>query len=313
MRPAGVLLAGRLSGSAWLVGAVAIGALAGWLALMALRSVLCSPVLRRRNYRQHEVATAGGLALVLAILTIGAGVAVVTAFRPSFRLDGSHSLVILSALGFAFVGLVDDLLASGDDRGFRGHVRAIGEGRWSTGGLKLAGGGALALFAGAGLEVDRAHARLPMILVDAAVIALSANLANLLDRAPGRAVKVSTALFVPLAAIAVVERRGSVIAPVAAVVGATLGILRADLREELMLGDTGVNPLGAVVGLGACAVLGPATRVGVLVGILALNASSEAVSFSSIIDRVTPLRWLDRLGTRPERKRWGATTEAGTD
>jgi hypothetical protein len=30
--------------------------------------------------------------------------------------------------------------------------------------------------------------------------------------------------------------------------------------------------------------------------LLALNVAAELVSFSAVIDRVPPLRWLDRLG-----------------
>jgi hypothetical protein len=37
----------------------------------------------------------------------------------------------------------------------------------------------------------------------------------------------------------------------------------------------------------------------VLVAVLFLNALSEVVSFSEIIERVGPLRWVDRIGRRP--------------
>jgi UDP-N-acetylmuramyl pentapeptide phosphotransferase/UDP-N-acetylglucosamine-1-phosphate transferase len=65
-----------------------------------------------------------------------------------------------------------------------------------------------------------------------------------------------------------------------------------------MLGDTGSNVLGAAVGLAAVLVLDhPATLV-VLVVLAVLNGVSEWVSFSEVIDRTPPLRWLDRLGSR---------------
>ena len=70
------------------------------------------------------------------------------------------------------------------------------------------------------------------------------------------------------------------------------------LRERAMLGDTGSNVLGAAVGLAAVLALdGPATLV-VLVVLAALNAASEWVSFSAVIDRTPPLRWFDHLGRR---------------
>ena len=41
------------------------------------------------------------------------------------------------------------------------------------------------------------------------------------------------------------------------------------------------------------------TRTIVFLGVLALNLVSEAVSFSTVIDKVAPLRALDRAGRKP--------------
>ena len=65
-----------------------------------------------------------------------------------------------------------------------------------------------------------------------------------------------------------------------------------------MLGDTGANVVGAAVGLAAVIVLGHGAVLAVLVALVALNMISEWVSFSAVIDRTAPLRWLDRLGSR---------------
>ena len=64
-----------------------------------------------------------------------------------------------------------------------------------------------------------------------------------------------------------------------------------------MLGDVGANVVGGVLGAGVVIATAPATRNAVLVAVLALNLLSERVSFSLVIDRVGPLRWLDRVGT----------------
>jgi hypothetical protein len=44
------------------------------------------------------------------------------------------------------------------------------------------------------------------------------------------------------------------------------------------------------------------TRITALVVLVIANIAAELVSFSKIIDRVPPLRWLDRLGQLPERR-----------
>ena len=84
------------------------------------------------------------------------------------------------------------------------------------------------------------------------------------------------------------------------VIAAACGILVPELRERLMLGDAGANPLGASIGLAVVISQSQTVRVGVLVGLLAMNLISERVSFSSVISSVAPLRWLDSLGRRSE-------------
>jgi UDP-GlcNAc:undecaprenyl-phosphate GlcNAc-1-phosphate transferase len=204
--------------------------------------------------------------------------------------DPARALVLVAAVGFAGLGFVDDVLGGDDERGWRLHLRALAARRLSAGGLKLVGGGALALvlaaLAGGGDSVGR-------VLVDGAVIALAANLANDFDRAPGRAVKTAVVAWVPLAVVAGTAPEGVALAPV---VGAALGLLPDDLGERLMLGDAGANALGAVLGVGAVLALGPWARVALAVVLASLNLAAEMVSFSRVIDRVAPLRLLDRLG-----------------
>ena len=80
-----------------------------------------------------------------------------------------------------------------------------------------------------------------------------------------------------------------------------MGLLRSEMAEEHMQGDTGVNPLGAVLGMATVAEY-PATFEWTALAILAaLNLASERWSFSRVIDAVPPLRWLDRLGS-PHRR-----------
>jgi hypothetical protein len=192
--------------------------------------------------------------------------------------------------GFALLGLLDDMGGAGQSGGFRAHVRALFEGRLTTGALKLLAGPvvAVAILARDGLDLDR-----PGLLRDAALICLAANLANLFDRAPGRVVKVGTLGFV---ALWVATSSVGQLAPTAVVVGAAIGLLVPDLREDLMLGDAGSNALGAALGYGVVVGVGEGWRWGVLAVLALLNIASERVSFSRVIDAVPPLRWADRLG-----------------
>jgi UDP-GlcNAc:undecaprenyl-phosphate/decaprenyl-phosphate GlcNAc-1-phosphate transferase len=274
---------------------VVVALLVGLVTVRFLRMVsgdiLASPALERTNYRDRMVPTAGGIYLVLTLLAVEAGRAVLGALGVGEEtgLTLARSEVLFAVVGFAFLGLVDDLTAVGGDRGFRGHLGALRQGRVTTGLLKLLGGAAIAvvLVATPGFKDGRG------LLVDAMLIALAANFANLLDRAPGRVIKFGLVGYVPIAIVIGTAPIGIAIAPV---MGAAFGLLGDDLRERLMLGDTGANVIGAVLGLAVVLGASESWRLGVMLALLALNVAAELVSFSRVIDAVPPLRAFDRLG-----------------
>ena len=255
--------------------------------------ILASPALVRTNYRDHTVATAGGLFIIFSVLVIDAGRSVLGAIGVGSEsgLTQARLAVLFAVFGFGFLGLVDDLAAVGEDRGFRGHLGALREGRVTTGVLKLLGGAAvvIVIVAMPGFKSGRT------LIVDAALIALAANLGNLLDRAPGRTIKFGLVAYVPIAIAVGTTPIGIAAAPV---MGASLGLLPDDLRERLMLGDTGANVIGAVLGLTVVLGSRDSIRLAVMLVLLALNVAAELVSFSRVIDAVPPLRWFDRLGSR---------------
>lgn len=280
---------------------VVLGLLAGALAVLFLRvgapDVLASPVLERENYRGHRLPTAAGILIVIAVLVVEAGRAVLGAVglgdEPGLTVD--RSLVLFAVFAFGFLGFVDDLLGDGSARGFTGHVGALAHGRITTGFLKLFGGAAVAVV----LVATPGFASGRRLIVDAVLIALAANLGNLLDRAPGRTIKFALVAYVPLALVLGTGAAGVAIAPA---MGAAIALLPDDLSERVMLGDTGANIVGAVLGLGVVLGRGETSRVGALVVVVVLTIVAEVSSFSRIIDRVPPLRWFDRLGATTERK-----------
>jgi UDP-N-acetylmuramyl pentapeptide phosphotransferase/UDP-N-acetylglucosamine-1-phosphate transferase len=198
--------------------------------------------------------------------------------------------VLLAALGFGLLGLIDDVAGTPSDHGFRGHLGALGHGRVTTGVVKIVGGLALAAVL---VTVDHAHTSGARLVADALLVALAANVANLFDRAPGRTIKIAVLAWIPIALLARGDSVGVAIAPV---VGAFVGLLGDDLRERLMLGDTGAYAIGAVLGLAVVLECSSATRTVVLLVLAALTFASELVSFSRVIDRVAPLRKFDELG-----------------
>ena len=99
---------------------------------------------------------------------------------------------------FGSLGWIDDTKANESGGGFGGHLgSAYSDHTVTTGLLKLVGGVAVSI--GAILVTDATDGLVELIR-GAAIVALSANLLNLLDRAPARSTKVSFMWFVVLAA-----------------------------------------------------------------------------------------------------------------
>ena len=270
--------------------ALLAGAATTALLLRTGAGVLSNPALRRENYRGHVLPTAAGVLLAAAVIAVDGGRTVLGLFGIGDAGTAPDRLAVLVAVvAFAFLGFVDDLLGDPEDRGLRGHVSAALRGRVTTGFVKLGGGAAVALALAGALAGDR-PAR---VLVDGALIALAANLGNLLDRTPGRAIKWGLLAYLAVAAAAGTAAAGIAMAVVA---GSMSVLLVGDLRERFMLGDTGANALGAALGTTTVLVVGEGARNILVAVLLFLTLLSEFVSFSRIITAVPPLRGLDRLG-----------------
>jgi hypothetical protein len=128
---------------------------------------------------------------------------------------------------------------------------------------------------------------------------------NLFDLRPGRAVKVALIAGGPLAAA-----RG---APAAGPLAAAGALLPDDLGERSMLGDAGANALGAMLGAAAATSLSRPARLAALGAVAGLTGASEYVSFTTVIERTGPLRWLDMLGRRPAGAAAGTQAASGAE
>jgi UDP-N-acetylmuramyl pentapeptide phosphotransferase/UDP-N-acetylglucosamine-1-phosphate transferase len=262
---------------------VGLGALA---AAGALRAAGRRPELDRTNFAGRTVNLAGGPALAVgATLASAAGAGSVPMAGAALVAGGVSGAV----------GLYDDIVGARPDqkayKGFRGHVAALRDGKVTSGLVKIAGVGAAGLVASALVERDPRQrprgrfGRLVNVALGAGVVAGSANLLNLLDLRPGRALKAGTLLGAPM---------------VAGPVGAALALLPDDLDEQIMLGDTGANAFGALLGVGVLGRTGIPGRAALLAVIAGLTAASEKVSFSQVIATTPGLRELDALGRRTD-------------
>lgn len=270
------------------LGQVPLACLGGW-ALCAmifprLRRMLEHAGLTRPNYRGNWVPVGGGLIFLLAVLTV----------YPAIGIDRRGFLFLFAFAVMTLAGLLDDLFGDRRASGLQGHFRLLLEGQVTTGALKAAAGVLLGLLA-ASVDKEAGETALRLI-VEAAVIALSANAVNLLDLRPGRAGKAFVAICILLLALAWPWVRHPEAVPMAVVLGAVLNYLPHDLRAQVMMGDAGSNALGIALGLGSVW-LAPAALLPVWLGALVvLHLVAERVSISRLVEKNGFLNYLDNLG-----------------
>ena len=268
--------------------AFGVGATVARGALNWILSDQKSSGLVRTNFRGRQVTLAGGPALAIGA-TAGAVVG-----APGVR---AKAAALTAGAVAGAVGFYDDVAGNRPEqkgaKGFAGHLGALREGQVTSGLAKVAGVGAAGLVASSLLGSKHTGFRRGVdVMLGAGVIAGMANLVNLLDLRPGRAIKAGLVAGAPLA----VGPGGGI---AAGALGAAGALLPADLGEDIMVGDSGANALGALLGVALAARTGTAGRFLALTVLASLTAASERVSFTKVIAETLWLRAADELGRQP--------------
>lgn len=290
----------------------------------------------RTNFHGVTVSLRGGVAMAGAAV---ASAAVASAFsdQPRAALGG-----VVASLGGGLAGYIDDVDQGAHDggkvaKGLKGHLGALAHGQVTTGVIKIAGIGASALAASAlvGSKATSVSGKAADLALNTVLIAGTANLANLLDLRPGRALKATVLVAAPLSYFSCADAKtpasgASVTSATASVTSGASGAASAtpaapasaspasaqrllasglnaaaitalveDLQETTMLGDTGANAAGALLGTSLAANDSWKLRLGTALGVVGLILASEKVSFSKVIAANPALNWLDQLWRRP--------------
>lgn len=305
-----------------------IGACAG-LGYVLRRKHIKASQWERTNFHGVTVSLRGGVAMAGASVA-SAAVASALSDQPRAALGG-----VVAALGGGVAGYIDDVDQGAHDggkvaKGLKGHLGALAHGQVTTGVIKIAGIGASALAASAlvGSKATSVSGKAADLALNTVLIAGTANLANLLDLRPGRALKATVLVATPLSyfscAVAKTPASGASVTsatPAAASAkpvspastsgasaqrllasglnAAAITALVEDLQETTMLGDTGANAAGALLGTSLAANDSRKLRLGAALGVVGLILASEKVSFSKVIAANPALNWLDQLWRRP--------------
>jgi hypothetical protein len=262
---------------------VGLGLLGAAVGLLLFRDP--GPRWRRPNRRGLPLPVTLGWALAAGLL---ATAWVVWLQVRAIGLRDSQAGELLGA-GIVFLaGVVDDGFG-GEARGLRGHLRALLDGRFTTGGLKLVAAGLGAAIAVTWTPREHLWANLLALIA----IAGCTNVWNGLDVAPGRALKGFLVVAIVLLAV---DLRAFLLVGT----GAAAVVLWPDLRERGMLGDSGANLLGFLAGAEIVRRLPEVWLIPAALIVIGLNLLAETLTFSRTIEAVPPLRWFDRLGRSPE-------------
>lgn len=260
------------------------------------------PRLVRENHAGRPVSLLEGPAA-------GAGLLAAAACVPEAR----AKTAALTAVGTAgLLGAVDDFAESGASKGLRGHLGALARGNVTTGALKVIGIPFASVVACALLRTDAKTpvGRFADAVLAGGVVAGTANLLNLLDLRPGRALKAGLVMVSGQTLIDMLpsargectntalqsERDVSSGKLFSGVLGTTATLLRDDLAGSTMLGDAGANALGAAIGMRSALTASRPRLICELAILAALTLASERVSFTRVIESTPGLRRFDALG-----------------
>lgn len=243
------------------------------------------------NWRKRYVVNSFGLLLPVVMLTAAAIVIIEIMARSPGRIDSVQLLALLALTATtSWVGFIDDLIGNRLIGGLRGHFSQLKFGIITTGTLKAIVGLAVSAIV-AGFVSDN----IISFLINAAVMVLSINAANLFDLRPGRAIKVFSLATLGTFAASISSPFwglwGLIIPPVG-------GLLWGDMKEQSMIGDTGSNALGAILGFAFVINLSQEANLVILAVLVGLHLIAEKYSISNFISKTPGLKQLDELGLK---------------
>ncbi|HEY3373878.1 MAG TPA: hypothetical protein VGK02_02300 [Candidatus Aquicultor sp.] len=284
----------------WVILHAVTAAIISIVLLKPLKEMLRGAGAVKTNFRGVEVVNMLGLLIIVSWLFLMVIAVFASLLASQFGIVVPDGFIIgpefavmtsLLIIGAGFFGLIDDAFGNRESSGFKGHIGALVKGKLTTGGLKAIGIPATAVVVSSLLSGGIVN-----ILGNAILISLFVNALNLLDLRPGRALKA----YIPLQLLILFVGGSSLGTISAAMIGVALVLIAADLREEIMLGDTGSNILGAMIGFCAAAAFDWNVKLPLIVVLVLLQLLTEKYSISAIVERVGFLRALDNIGRRVE-------------
>ncbi|MBP1933553.1 hypothetical protein [Ammoniphilus resinae] len=239
----------------------------------------------RENYQGMAIPIAVGLFIPLAQVVALPFLVLYEQIRSIYLFQ----VVVL--VGIAFLGWRDDLFGGNEAKGIRGHFLLWRRTGAVSTGLQKAIGTCILSF----LICAMYSTSLLAFFIDFFLILFATNLLNLLDLRPGRAIKSFLLLLIPLFAFSVIIYSPLLWLPP---LTAAFFLLRFDLQGRAMLGDTGSNSLGMLIGFWTVLFASLEYKLIFLIISVLIHLYAEKKSITVLIQNTAFLRWLDTLGRK---------------
>lgn len=234
----------------------------------------------KSNYAGIEVVTGMGLLFLIPCIV---------SIFPLWEIVGQENIAIymIIVLSMTLAGYLDDCLGDNNNKGLKGHLKGMMKGRLSTGIIKII----FALTMGIILSMIY-FSGIGNIIFSSLLFCLCVNMINLLDLRPGRAIK-GFMFFTILVSISSGLHSVWILFPI---ISSLVIYIRDELEENCMLGDTGSNLLGGILGLYTLKTALPGAKYTLFAIFLILHIIAEFKSFSEIIESVPILKHMDSFG-----------------
>lgn len=242
---------------------------------------------KEENFLKQDVITSSGV-VFLAFLVFYTVYLFI--YGQVLVLKGWPYSILIIGFGMGVLGFLDDMFGDHKVRGFAGHFGSLAKGKVTTGLMKAVFGFTLSF-----LVAFLASDGLVEIFVNAFILALTMNFFNLLDLRPGRTIKAFLLSALLIFLFSGVEGLWIVSLPVLAPV---LILLWLDLKLLSMLGDTGSNFLGALIGVWVVYSFSVKVNLAILLSLIIIHLYSEKHSINTFISNNKILSWVDNLGLK---------------
>lgn len=266
-----------------------------WMALLAfvVSFILVRPLLNflssanfvAQNYKGVKIPIGTGLLWVEVFLVCVATAGILNYFiGESLYFSKDFYVIATLILGSSLIGFIDDR-STNVERGLTKHFKALLKGKVTTGFIKATSGLIIAVIAALNLSNS-----LELVVINTLIIALFMNAINLLDTRPGRAligfmgllilIILGTLLAKNVEIGAVWHLWGVFLAP-------GIALMPSEIKGESMLGDTGSNMLGAILGYLLAASFEINVKIAILIVLVIFNIFADRVSITKLLEKRT--------------------------